>query len=138
MTKKYVIGVLVSQEYKDFLKIKETIFNAKKQLNGSVEICQITENNMYPQVKKFVNSIDILYTDVLRYDEEFNINSHDQNEYKFSKKYHPKYFHMRNSNFVSYCDGIFAFTTNTVNKKSAIYNILKLAVSKKINLKIFK
>lgn len=136
--KTYVIGVLVSNDFEDMMKIKNTIYSAKNKLGvDKVEVCQITDNYRHYEVKKFIQEMGLYYTDVLRYDEQFNINSHDPNQYKFGNSFNGKYFHIRNSNFLSYCDGLFGFITRSMDKKDAVYQILKKAKDKKMNLKLF-
>jgi len=132
-----IMGVLVSADYEDMRTIKNVIYKLKTKLGDALEICQITENYKHYEIKKFVQEMGIRYTDVLRYDEQFNINSHDQNEYKFGKPFNGKFFHIRNSNFLSYSDGIVGFITHSLEKKDAVYQILKTAKQKNKNVKIF-
>lgn len=133
----FKIGILVSNDYSNFSNIKKVIYDAKVKLNNDVEMCQISENFMHNDIKKFIQSQGIYYTEVLRYDEPFNINSHDPNEYKFGKKFNGKFYHIRNTSFIKYCNGIFSFVTPDIKQTDTIYKIIELAKNKKINLKIF-
>lgn len=134
---KYIVGILVSKDYSDLMQIKKVIYGAKQSIGTNLEICQINENFMHKDIKKFVLEIGLGYTDVLRYDDAYNINSHDQNAYKFNKGWNPKFFYIRNSNFIDYCNGVCGFITKSLDKNDAVYQILRKVKDKKLNLKLF-
>lgn len=119
------------------MAIKNAIYKVKQNMGEEVELCQISDNYMHDDIKKFIMSLGLFYTEVLRYDEPFNLNSHDQNEWKFNKQFDGKWFHVRNGAFLKYCGGIFAFITPSLEKKDAVYQILRKAKDKNMNLKLF-
>lgn len=131
-----VIGILVSPDYDNISKIKSKLGEIKAKASD-VEVCQITDNGKYDEIKKFVLNIGLKYSEVLKYDERNTMYSHDSNSFKFNRPYNPKYFHVRNSKFLSYVDGICGFIAPTLKKTDATYMILSKAKSKKMNLKIF-
>ena len=138
--KKYTVGILVSPNYNDFTKIKNTIYAVKKKLGDTdeVEICQITENGMHDDIKKFVKEIGLYHTDILKFDEPFNADAHDSNEHKFGKARNPKWFYTRNTSVIDYCYGIYGFIEPTLEKNDAVYLILKkLKEVREKNFKVF-
>lgn len=131
-----VIGILVSKDFTDLIRIKKSLYDVKKSFGTSVEICQISENFMHNDIKKFILELGLAYSEVLRYDEPYNLNSLDRNEYKFGRDWSPKFYHMRNSEFVKHCDGVYAFITDKITKKDLNYKIIMDVKKKKKNLKI--
>jgi len=136
--KEYPVAIVVSKDYANLTLIKNTIFEAKQKLGDALEICQITDNYMHDDIKKFVKEQGIYHTDILRFDEHFNLDAHDSNEYKFNQPFNPKWFHVRNDSVIKYCRGIFGFVSRSVEKTDAVYLIIQKAKKEEMkNLKIF-
>lgn len=135
--KKYKLGILVSNDYNDFSQIKNSIHNAKQVMEDNIEIGQISENNFYSQIKKFVKEIGLDYVDVLKCNESFNTDAHNQNRFIFGHDFNPKYYYIRNSTFIARCDGVFAFITKTLDVSDPVYQILRKVKDKHMNFKIF-
>ena len=85
---------------------------------------------------EFVLEIGLKYSECLKYDEPYNIYSVDNIEAKFGREYKSKYYHIRNSLFLKYCDGIYAFIDKKLSKTESSYKIIMDAKKKKKNLKI--
>lgn len=131
-----IIGILVSKNYTNLREIKEAINKIKLHMGNSAEICQISDNFMKAEIKKFVLEIGLKYSECLKYDEPYNIYSVDNIEAKFGREYKSKYYHIRNSLFLKYCDGIYAFIDKKLSKTESSYKIIMDAKKKKKNLKI--
>ena len=111
-----IIGILVSKNYTNIREIKQVINKIKTSMGKSAEICQISDNFMKTEIKKFVLNIGLKYSECLKYDEPYNIYSIDDIEAKFNREFKPKYYYIRNSLFLDYCDGIYAFVDKNISK----------------------